>query len=168
MEEVVFSLGSNMGDRAANLAGALRRLEESGLERVAVSQVYETEPWGFGAELSFYNMVAVYRTLLEPAGLMELIAGIETSMGRVRHFSAAGYESRVIDIDILFFGDRVINEEGLVVPHPRMAERRFVLQPLADLMPERIHPVEGKSIQTMLSDCSDKMHVKVIHSGLFQ
>ena len=64
MEEVVLSLGSNMGDRAANLSGALRRLEESGLERVVVSQVYETEPWGFSAETSFYNMVAVYRTLL--------------------------------------------------------------------------------------------------------
>lgn len=162
MEEVVLSLGSNMGDRAANLSGALRRLEESGLERVAVSQVYETEPWGFNAETSFYNMVAVYRTLQEPTGLMTVIADIETSMGRVRSFGVEGYESRVIDIDILFYGDRVINEGGLVIPHPRLAERRFVLQPLAEMMPGRIHPVEGKSIQTMLSDCRDKMHVKVI------
>ncbi len=162
MEEVVLSLGSNMGDRAANLSGALRRLEESGLERVVVSQVYETEPWGFSAETSFYNMVAVYRTLLEPASLMELISGIEASMGRVRSFGAEGYESRVIDIDILFYGDRFINEGGLVIPHPRISERRFVLEPLAELMPGRIHPVEGKSIQTMLSDCSDEMHVKII------
>ena len=155
-------MGSNMGDRAANLSGALRRIEESGLERVAVSQVYETEPWGFSSDTSFYNMVVVYRTLLEPAALMELIARIEASMGRVRSFGAEGYESRVIDIDILFYGDHVINEGGLVVPHPRMADRRFVLEPLAELMPGRIHPVEGKSIQTMLSVCSDKMHVKVI------
>lgn len=168
MEKVVLSLGSNMGDRAANLCGALQLLEESGLERVAVSRIYETEPWGFRAETSFYNLVAVYRTFLEPAGLMELIARIEASMGRVRSFGVEGYESRVIDIDILFFGDMVINDGGLVVPHPRLAERRFVLEPLADLMPERIHPVEGKSIQTMLSVCSDKLHVKVIHSGLFQ
>ena len=168
MEEVVFSLGTNMGDRAANLTRAMQLLESSGLEKVAVSQVYETEPWGFMAEKAFYNMVAVYRTLLEPAGLMTVIAGIETSMGRVRSFSAAGYESRVIDIDILFYGDREINEGGLVIPHPRMAERRFVLQPLAELMPGRMHLVEGKSIQTMLSDCSDKLQVKVIHSGLFQ
>ena len=162
MEEVVLSLGSNMGDRAANLSGALLRLEESGLLPVAVSRIYETEPWGFRAETSFYNLVAVYRTLPEPAALMELIARIEVSMGRVRSFDASGYESRVIDIDILFYGDRVINDGGLVIPHPRMAERRFVLEPLAELMPGRIHPVEGKSIQTLLSDCSDMMHVKVI------
>ena len=162
MEEVVLSLGSNMGDRAANLSGALRRLEESGLERVAVSQVYETEPWGFSVELSFYNMVAVYRTLLEPAGLIELIAGIETSMGRVRSFGVEGYESRVIDIDILFYGDRVINEGGLVIPHPRMADRRFVLQPLAELMPGRIHPVTGRSVAAMLAECTDELPVKSI------
>ena len=83
-------------------------------------------------------------------------------MGRVRSFGAEGYESRVIDIDILFYGDRFINEGGLVIPHPRISERRFVLEPLAELMPGRIHPVEGKSIQTMLSDCSDEMHVKII------
>ena len=72
MEEVVFSLGTNMGDRTANLTRAMQLLESSGLERVAVSQVYETEPWGFMAETSFYNMVAVYRTLVEPAALLEL------------------------------------------------------------------------------------------------
>jgi 2-amino-4-hydroxy-6-hydroxymethyldihydropteridine diphosphokinase len=164
MEEVVLSLGSNMGDRAANLSGALRRLEESGLERVAVSQVYETEPWGFSAETSFYNMVAVYRTLLEPASLMGLISGIEASMGRVRSFGASGYESRVIDIDILFYGDRLINEGGLVIPHPRMADRRFVLEPLAELMPGRIHPVTCRSVATMLAECTDELPVKRIQA----
>ena len=162
MEEVVLSLGSNMGDRAANLSGALLRLEESGLLPVAVSRVYETEPWGFRAEISFYNMVAVYRTFLEPAALMELIARIEVSMGRERSFDASGYESRVIDIDILFYGDRVINEGGLVIPHPRISERRFVLEPLAELMPGRIHPVTGRSVSAMLSECADELPVKRI------
>ncbi|MBM3420241.1 MAG: 2-amino-4-hydroxy-6-hydroxymethyldihydropteridine diphosphokinase [Bacteroidetes bacterium] len=162
MEEVVLSLGSNMGDRAANLCGALLLLEESGLERVAVSRIYETEPWGFRAENSFYNLVAVYRTFLEPAGLMTVIADIETSMGRVRSLGVEGYESRVIDIDILFYGDRVINEGGLVIPHPRLAERRFVLEPLAELMPGKIHPVNSRPVSQMLSECTDELPVKKI------
>ncbi|MBE0675348.1 MAG: 2-amino-4-hydroxy-6-hydroxymethyldihydropteridine diphosphokinase [Bacteroidales bacterium] len=160
MEEVIFSLGSNMGDRAANLARALQLLDESGLMRVAVSRVYETEPWGFSAGTSFYNMAAVYRTSLEPSEVLAIIGVIETSLGRIRSNRAAGYESRIIDIDILFYGDRVINEEGLIVPHRRMAERRFVLEPLNDIVPGKIHPLVGSSVEVLLSECKDTGTVK--------
>jgi deoxyguanosine kinase len=159
MEEVLLSLGSNMGDRAAILRKAVAMIGERAGEVTAVSGIYEAEPWGFSADTTFYNMTAAVNTRLEPLELLAEILAIEALLGRVRTPGADSYSSRPIDIDILFFGDRVINQAGLIVPHPRIAERRFVLQPLALLKPDKPHPVNGKSIQTMLRECTDSLHV---------
>lgn len=159
MEEVILSLGSNLGDRLANLRRVLDGLDAAGMQRERVSGVYETRPWGFIAPTSFYNIVAVYQAAIEPARVLELISSVESAMGRKRSAVAPGYESRIIDIDILFFGSRIINESELIVPHPRMAERNFVLQPLAALMPEKVHPLSGRTVAEMLRECSDESEV---------
>ncbi len=139
-------LGSNLGDRAANLAEARLRLNESG-RIIAASSIYETEPWGVDpGQPDFLNQVVALATPLPPAGLLELLLSIERDMGRVR--SAPG-DPRLIDLDLLLYGDEVIDEPGLTIPHPRMTERAFVLDPLAEIAPDAIHPVSGLSISEL-------------------
>ena len=160
MEEVLLSLGSNMGERAANLRSAVAMIGERAGTVTAVSAVYETEPWGFSADSSFYNIAVAVLTSLEPAAFLAEILAVEAALGRVRDSGAEGYESRPIDIDILFFGDRVIDTSGLVIPHPRLHERRFVLVPLNEIAPERVHPLSGKRVLTLLEECGDDSGVQ--------
>ncbi len=163
MEEVLLSLGSNMGDRAATLRKAVAMIGERAGEVTAISGIYETEPWGFSADTPFFNIAVAVLTSLEPAVFLAEILAVEAALGRVRDPGAEGYTSRPIDIDILFFGDRVISEEGLVVPHPRMAERRFVLAPLNEIAPEKVHPISGKKVLTLLDECGDDSSVQRPH-----
>jgi 2-amino-4-hydroxy-6-hydroxymethyldihydropteridine diphosphokinase len=121
------------------------------------SRTYETEPWGIADQPHFLNMVVSGETDLEPLALLRFLKGIERAMGRTRGIR---YGPRVIDLDILFYEDRVINNEDLVVPHPRLAERRFVLVPLADIAPSWIHPALGGTIRELLSRLPDDGSVK--------
>ena len=148
-------LGSNLGDRAANLAEARRRLDEAG--RIgAVSSIYETEPWGVGpGQPDYLNQVVAITTPLPPSDLLKELLGIERKMGRVR--SAPG-DARVIDLDLLLYGDEVIDEPGLTLPHPRMCDRAFVLTPLAEIAPDALHPVNGLTISAL--------NASVDHSGV--
>jgi 2-amino-4-hydroxy-6-hydroxymethyldihydropteridine diphosphokinase len=155
MEEVLLSLGSNMDDRAATLRKAVAMIGERAGEVTAVSGIYETEPWGFSADTPFYNIAVAVHTSLEPAAFLAEILAVEAVLGRVRDPGAEGYASRPIDIDILFFGVRVIDAPSLIVPHPRLHERRFVLVPLNEIASERVHPTSGKKVLTMVEECSD-------------
>lgn len=152
-------LGSNLGDRQVMLQAARVRLEILVGPIVGASQVYETAAWGKTDQSAFLNRVVAIDTVLEPAVLLATILAIESSLGRVRKEK---WEPRAIDIDILVYGDEVINKTDLVVPHPAMPERRFVLTPLAEIAPELNHPVLNKSMTQLLNECSDNLEVKVV------
>ncbi|HOF19804.1 MAG TPA: 2-amino-4-hydroxy-6-hydroxymethyldihydropteridine diphosphokinase [Bacteroidales bacterium] len=153
METVFLGLGTNLGEREENLRKAVLLIEEHIGKPVAESPVYETEPWGFTSEISFLNMAVKVETDLSPSGLLGRTLMIEAMMGRLRE--GKGYKSRIIDIDILLFGSRVIETRALQIPHPRLHERRFVLVPLSGIASDTVHPVLGKSIGELLAECRD-------------
>jgi 2-amino-4-hydroxy-6-hydroxymethyldihydropteridine diphosphokinase len=141
--KIFLSLGSNVGDREANLRAAIQRLAV-----LRVSPTYETEPLDYTDQAWFLNLVVEIETELSPHELLAKTSGIEHELGRVRDIPNG---PRTIDIDILLYGDEVIEETDLQIPHPRMAERRFVLAPLADLAPDLRHPVTHRTVREMLA-----------------
>jgi 2-amino-4-hydroxy-6-hydroxymethyldihydropteridine diphosphokinase len=143
---VLFALGTNLGDREANLRRAIARLR--GIATVdAVSAVYETAPMYVTDQASFLNMCVAGRTDLAPEALLPRLQAAEAEIGRV---PGRRNGPRLIDIDLLLYGDRVVDRPELVVPHPRMAERGFVLAPAADVASGWRHPVDGRSIAELL------------------
>jgi 2-amino-4-hydroxy-6-hydroxymethyldihydropteridine diphosphokinase len=157
MNTVYLGIGTNLGDRLSNLAKAVALVEEHIGPVKHASSVYETEPWGFQSENYFLNMVIEVETSLRPSGLLGRILMIESFLGRIRE--GKEYKSRIIDIDILLYNKRVIKTKVLVIPHPVMHERRFVLIPLSEIAEDMIHPVLGKSIRELLEECPDKNKV---------
>ncbi|HNW51351.1 MAG TPA: 2-amino-4-hydroxy-6-hydroxymethyldihydropteridine diphosphokinase [Prolixibacteraceae bacterium] len=155
MEEVFLSLGTNMGDKLKNLSAAIHAIEAEIGQVSVVSGIYETEAWGFSCEEHFLNQVIVIQTSMDPGQLIEKCLFIEKGMGRIRSGSG-DYESRIIDIDILFFGNQIIEQESLQIPHPLLHLRRFILEPLCEIAPELIHPVFGKPLSELLSTCEDQ------------
>jgi 2-amino-4-hydroxy-6-hydroxymethyldihydropteridine diphosphokinase len=147
MQTVYLGLGSNLGDREVNLQAALDRLGNAGLSVSRVSPVYETEPVGFSNQGRFLNLVVEARTDLPPGLIFHHIARIECELGRRRTMRNG---PRTIDIDILLYDSVTLRSEALVIPHPRMTERRFVLAPLADLAPDLRHPLTHLTIREML------------------
>lgn len=148
MEELAYlSLGSNMGDRAANLRAAIRQLDKAGPVR-AISSLYETQPVDVPEQPWFLNCVAVIETRIPPRELLKFVLSIEAGMGRLRLREKG---PRKIDVDVLLFGDRVLEEPGLKIPHPAMHQRRFVLEPLVEIAPEAVHPVLNKTARELLA-----------------
>ncbi len=145
--EAYLGLGSNLGDRKHNLARAVSLLEERLAGPVAVSSVYETRPWGYADQPDFLNLVCRVDTALAPEELLGTAQEVERLIGREPTFR---YGPRVVDVDILLFGDRIIDADGLRVPHPRLFERAFALAPLAELAPDFTHPELGVSIRELL------------------
>lgn len=141
------SLGSNVGDRAANLRSARDRLAAAGVVK-AVSSFYDTEPVDFPDQPWFLNCVLALETDMSPRELLEHALAIEAELGRKRTFDKG---PRIVDIDILLAGNRVIKESGLKIPHPAMHERRFVLEPLAEIAADAMHPVLKKTAREMLA-----------------
>lgn len=153
--EVYLGLGSNMGDRQGNLSRALDLISRK-LQMGEVSSVYDTEPMGDVSQPRFLNMVCQVYTRIAPEALLILAKGIETKLGRA---SGKPNAPRPIDIDILLYGDRVIETPELVIPHPRLAERAFVLVPLAEIAPALKHPVSGETIKELLQGVTEKQGV---------
>jgi 2-amino-4-hydroxy-6-hydroxymethyldihydropteridine diphosphokinase len=149
-------LGSNLGDRLANLQKAKEMLETTGVILLN-STVYDTEPWGFVHKNSFFNQVITLQTNLTPFDLLKRIQEIELSLGRIRE--GVGYIARTIDIDILFYEDIIINTPELRIPHPAISERRFVLTPLCEIAPDLKHPESNKTIRQLLEECEDNLTV---------
>lgn len=158
-ENVFLSLGSNLGDRLFYLNQAVKELELCGIKCVKKSPVYETDSWGYDDE-PYLNQVLECETFLTPEKLLEETSKIETLLGRKRTLS--GYEARTIDIDILFYDNEIVDIPQLIIPHPKIALRRFVLIPLCDIAPEFLHPVLKKTVRQLLDECEDTGRVEKI------
>jgi 2-amino-4-hydroxy-6-hydroxymethyldihydropteridine diphosphokinase len=157
MTVVYLSLGSNVGNRAANLSAAIAALPGAGVHIVRVSSIYETEPVDYLRQAWFLNCVVEGQTEVAAVDLLRQLRSIEAAMGSTKPIAKG---PRVMDVDILLYGDTVIATPELQVPHPRMAERRFVLVPLSELAPELRHPVSGKTALEMLRDTKDRSEVR--------
>jgi 2-amino-4-hydroxy-6-hydroxymethyldihydropteridine diphosphokinase len=139
-------LGSNLGDRAENIRKALALISERAGEILALSDFYETEPWGYSSPEIYLNMAVGIETKLSPEEVLQTTQEIERKMGRSTKTVDGNYCDRLIDIDILLYDDLIIQTPALIIPHPLMCQREFVLQPLSEIAPNVIHPVLGKTI----------------------
>ena len=145
-EQIYLSLGTNLGNRELNLEAVNQALPPL-VQILDCSPVYQTEPWGYLDQPDFLNQVLRVETSLSPQELLDYIKGIEQEIGRQPNFR---FGPRIVDIDILFYGDRIILEENLIIPHPRIKDRAFVLIPLADIDPSLIYPGTDSSISDLL------------------
>ncbi|MBC6368380.1 2-amino-4-hydroxy-6-hydroxymethyldihydropteridine diphosphokinase [Algoriphagus sp. AK58] len=158
--EVVLCLGGNKGEREKLLFHAIEAINDR-FQLIKVSNIYETEAWGGVAKGNFLNQLALISTSFGPQEVLEIIQEIEKDLGRIRD---EPWGDRTMDIDILFFGDEVIESERLSIPHPFIGERKFVLVPLVELVPNKKHPISGKTPKEMLEECKDRSEVKPFFS----
>ena len=147
MSKVWIALGSNMGDGRKNLDEAVENMNKNGVKVEKISTYIETEPYGYTEQDNFVNAVCIAETELSPGELLNTLLGIELEMGRVRLIR---WGPRIIDLDILFYEDLIIDEEDLKVPHIEIQKRSFVLEPMDEISPEKVHPVFKKTVHELL------------------
>ncbi|UPT65173.1 MAG: 2-amino-4-hydroxy-6-hydroxymethyldihydropteridine diphosphokinase [Sphingobacteriales bacterium JAD_PAG50586_3] len=157
MKRVFLLLGSNIGNKQEVIITAIRQINSDAGKVVQTSALYETAPWGFKDQDLFLNAVVEIEPSLPPAQLLVTILEIERQLGRTRLVPKNG--PRIIDIDILIYGDEIVNTPELTVPHPAMANRRFTLVPLAEIAKDYLHPVLNKTIGQLLNECPDTLTV---------
>ena len=157
--------GANLGDRLATLEGAQRLIAERIGTVVRVSHFYETVAWGVDDQPDYLNQALAVETGLSPEKLLAEIHVIEAALGRVRR---SKWESRPIDIDILFFGDKILETKDLTLPHPQLYRRNFALIPLMEIAPELIHPVFQKTVEELYWDCEDELDVLLLDPPIAQ
>lgn len=156
MNTAYLSLGGNEGDRLLLLTQAIAMLGNIAGKIVQTSAIYQTKAWGVTDQPDFLNMCACIETPLTPKELLDKLQAVELQLGRQRDIK---WGPRTMDIDLLFFNDEIINTQELIVPHPYVQERRFVLMPLADIAPDYLHPVFNKAISILLATCVDTLAV---------
>jgi 2-amino-4-hydroxy-6-hydroxymethyldihydropteridine diphosphokinase len=152
MNIVYLLIGGNMGERMANLAAARNRINLDCGTITATSSIYETEAWGYKEQPAFLNQAIAIKTSLEAERLLEEILKIEMALGRKREIPLG---PRIIDIDIIYFNNEMVNTSNLTIPHPSMADRKFVLTPLTEIAPGFMHPILFKTNQVLLKECGD-------------
>jgi 2-amino-4-hydroxy-6-hydroxymethyldihydropteridine diphosphokinase len=148
-------IGSNLDDRKNYMERAISSLEIHVGELVAKSSIYVSPPWGYDSSNEYYNQVLLFNTKLDSDHLLHFCLRIEKMLGRVRN-EDAGYADRTIDIDILYYGDEVREDEHLILPHPRMHLRKFCLLPLFEVDPDWVHPVLKQDMVTLIDNCEDE------------
>lgn len=163
MNKIFLITGGNIGDRKKNLDTAAALIENRIGKIVIRSKVYETEAWGITNQPLFYNQVLVVESKFSAREVLNTILKIEAEMGRKRTIKNA---ARIIDIDILFFNDEVINEKNLIIPHPQINNRRFVLSPLNEIAPQMVHPRLKKTMTELLSESKDLLKAYPIYSSI--
>jgi len=160
MNEAYLILGSNVGDKLANLSKAISLIELKSGSIIQQSKIYQTAAWGNENQSDFYNQCIKINTSLKPIELIDNLLLIEKIIGRTR--GEQKWQERIIDIDILFYNNQIINEPNLKIPHPYLQDRKFVLIPLAEIAAELTHPIFNKSVRDLLTDCKDNLDVKAI------
>ena len=160
MENSYILFGSNLGDKNGIFNQACLYINNRCGQVVKVSAAYESEPWGFEAKEWFLNCVIVIETAMAPEDLMQQLLEIERELGRERHPEVEGYTSRIADLDILYYGDRIILTDTLTVPHPRLHRRRFALLPMCEVAPDLVHPALGLTQTELLARCPDTLMVR--------
>lgn len=158
MKDVYLGLGGNVGNVAETLAVARNMLEADIGSVIRISSLYKTEPWGNKEQHVFLNQVVCLQTLLTPKDVLKKILEIEKKLGRSRDKDNQ-FGPRTIDIDILFLGDEIVNEGNLVIPHPRLHLRNFVLTPLHEIAPELVHPLLHQTVSDLLQSSTDESSV---------
>ncbi|MEY8719825.1 2-amino-4-hydroxy-6-hydroxymethyldihydropteridine diphosphokinase [Bacteroides stercorirosoris] len=153
--QAYFGLGTNLGDKEQNLRLAVQHIEERIGKVVSLSAFYATAPWGFASDNTFLNAVVCVETSLPPLEILSVTQSIEKEMGRTHKSVNGVYSDRVIDIDLLLYDDLVLDTPTLKLPHPLMQERRFVMEPLAEIAPDVMHPVLGKTLGNIYRDLLD-------------
>ena len=146
---VYLGLGTNLGDKEQNLRMSIKKIEERIGNVVSLSAFYATAPWGFSSENSFLNAAVCVETTLLPLQVLEETQRIERELGRTEKSVNGLYADRLIDIDLLLYDDRVMDAEGLILPHPLMTERRFVMEPLSEIAPDVVQPVLHKTMKEL-------------------
>jgi 2-amino-4-hydroxy-6-hydroxymethyldihydropteridine diphosphokinase len=152
-------LGSNVGSRAMYLQAARDKIVESIGPVLRSSSIYQTDPWGYLDQAPFYNQIVQFETILDAVETLKTLLAIEKSIGRIRQ---GKWKERIIDIDILYFEDQIINSENLTIPHPGIPYRRFILVPLCELIPDEIHPLLKVSNANLLKTTNDILGVEKI------
>ncbi len=154
MNRAYLITGGNLGNRAANLARALQLIGREAGSIVAASALYETEAWGKTDQPAFLNQAVIIDTLLTPQALLHLLLNIEKEIGRIRHQK---WDARLIDIDMIFYNDIILNEPDLTLPHPFFHERRFALTPMQEIASDFVHPVLKQTVSKLLQACPDPL-----------
>jgi 2-amino-4-hydroxy-6-hydroxymethyldihydropteridine diphosphokinase len=157
MAEVFILLGGNVGDKCKIFTKTREMINDRIGNLTKSSSIYVTEPWGFDSEL-FWNQALVVETRLLPLEILDVAQSIETTMGRIK--TSKYYEPRTMDIDLLFYDDLLLDTPRLTLPHPKIAERRFVLVPLNEIAPDKHHAVTGLTIRELLFLCTDLLNVE--------
>ncbi len=160
-ELVYLGIGSNLGDRLANITASISLLESKQIKCLRCSSIYETEAWGFEAEATFYNCVIECQTAVAAVELLSHIKTIETELGRTLKTSTE-YSSRTIDIDILLYKNDSLSTDELTIPHQHLSKRNFVLYPLAELIPSTCHPLEQLTFSELLKNSPDKSEITIV------
>lgn len=161
-KNIVLLLGGNIGDSRGYIRNALALLEQNLGFISHLSSFYQTQAWGFNAN-DFINLAVVIQTSLEPNKCLEITQEVEEELGRIDQNSGQNYASREIDIDIIFYEKEIINTAQLVIPHPKMQERNFVLQALSEIIPDFAHPILNKNIKELAAICPDKQSTKQLY-----
>lgn len=159
MIDTILHLGSNIGYKAINLELARVMIDNYIGAISAVSNIYQTSAWGHTAQEDFYNQAIICHTELSSEEVLERVKQIERKMGRAKR---EHWGPRIIDVDIIFFGDKIVKEEHLIIPHPQLTNRNFVLVPLLDICPQKIHPIVLKTIELLHQECQDEGTVNLI------
>jgi len=159
VHRVWIGLGSNVGDRQVYLDRAGYEIEQESIRIISHSGIYESDPWGFQSEKLFCNKCIHAETNLDPRKLLDTLKSIEKRLGRETSNPEFGYTDRIIDLDLLFYDELVMHTDNLIIPHPHIEERLFVLKPLCEIAPGKIHPLLGKSVKEILEDYTGKERV---------
>jgi len=160
MHKVFLGIGGNIGNKRANFDKVYTHITNGLGEIIESSSVYETAPWGFQSDKPFWNQVLIIESQLSPTEILGKIEEIDEAFGRKR--DNEGYSSREMDIDILYYDDLILETEILIIPHPRIAQRLFVLVPLSEIAPRFVHPLLQKTSIEMLNDCIDKLQIEKV------